>query len=107
MHDAPADRPEVAHLEVADPARALGDRLEARACERIAASVAQVVSGPMCTAPSRSSTPRSSSREMSTTSDGRAIRSFITGMSDWPPAIAFASGSASSSSAWSTSDARS
>ena len=34
---------------------------------------------------------------MSTTSDGRAMRSFITGMSDCPPAIAFASGSASSS----------
>ena len=28
MHDAAADRPEVAYLQVADPARALGDRLE-------------------------------------------------------------------------------
>ena len=28
MHDAAADRPEVAHLEVSDAARALGDRLE-------------------------------------------------------------------------------
>ena len=69
-------------------------------------SSTQVVSGPMCSSPSRSSTPRSASREMSTTSDGRAIRSFITGTSDCPPAIAFASGSASSSSAWSRSDAR-
>ena len=69
-------------------------------------SSSQVVSGPMWSSPSRSSTPRSSSREMSTTSDGRAMRSFITGMSDWPPAIAFASGSARSSSAWSRSVAR-
>ena len=58
------------------------------------ASSSQVVSGPMWSSPSRSSIPRSSSREMSTTSDGRAIRSFITGTSDCPPAIAFASGSA-------------
>ena len=70
------------------------------------ASSLQVVSGPMCSAPSRSSMPRSSSREMSTTSDGRATRSFMTGMSDCPPAIAFASGSPSNSRAWSTSAAR-
>ena len=43
---------------------------------------------------------------MSTTSEGLEIRSFSTGMSDWPPAMALASGSASSSSASSTLEAR-
>jgi hypothetical protein len=43
---------------------------------------------------------------MSTTSDGLAIRNFITGISDWPPAMTFASGSARSSNAWSMLAAR-
>jgi hypothetical protein len=106
VDDAPADRPEVAHLHVADPARAL--RIAASAgVDRSARELRPRRERADVQRAVRSSTPRSSSREMSTTTEGRAMRSFITGMSDCPPAIAFASGSPRSSSAWSTSDARS
>ena len=80
MGDAAPDRSEVAHLQVADALGALPDRGQRRAFESFArSSSAQVVRAPMRSSPSRTSTPRRSSREMSTTTDGRAIRSFMTG----------------------------
>ena len=91
-----ADRAAVPHLRIADHARPSCETIGQCSCRsgasatslcRVSAPIASCVAGVAHIA-------SSASRPMSTSFDGRAMRSFSAGTSEWPPAISLASSSA-------------